>query len=184
MEIDVPEGALVLLVGISGSGKSTFAARHFAPTEVLSSDRFRALVADDEADQTASRAAFEVLHLVMAKRLARRRLCVVDATNLSLRARRALTALASRNRRPALVIVLDLPLETCRARNAARGRVVAEDVLVEQHRRLDEALAALHDEGYAAVHLLRDEAEVEAVRIRRVSVRAGETARTSTADQA
>jgi protein phosphatase len=182
VEILIPEGALVLLVGVAGSGKSTFAARHFAPTEILSSDRFRALVADDEADQAASRAAFEVLHLVAAKRLARRRLSVVDATNLSLRARRALLALAARHRRPAVAIVLDLPLATCRARNAGRGRIVAEDVLVEQHRRLDEALAAMHDEPYAAVHLLRDETEVESVAVRTLSARAGETARASTGD--
>jgi predicted kinase len=183
VEILIPEGALVLLVGVAGSGKTTFAARHFAPTEILSSDRFRALVADVEADQAASRAAFEVLHLVTAKRLARRRLSVVDATNLSLRARRALLALAARHRRPAVAIVLDLPLPICRARNAQRtGRIVAEEVLLEQHRRLDEALAAMREEPYAAVHLLRDETEVDSVVIGRISVRGGERAPPSTGD--
>jgi predicted kinase len=85
--IDVPELSLVALVGISGSGKSTFAAKHFAPTQVLSSDYFRGLVADDENDQSASADAFDVLHYVAGKRLAAGRLTVVDATNLQPHAR-------------------------------------------------------------------------------------------------
>ena len=68
-EIKIPDLCLVVLVGASGSGKSTFAARHFAPTEIVSSDFCRALVSDDPNDQTATRAAFEVLHTIASKRL-------------------------------------------------------------------------------------------------------------------
>src|SRR5690349_10884710 len=93
-EIDLPELALVALVGISGSGKSTFAARHFRPTQVLSSDFFRGLVADDENDQSASGDAFDALHYVAGKRLAAGRLTVVDATNVQPFARAALIKLA------------------------------------------------------------------------------------------
>ena len=70
MQLTIPESALVVLIGPSGAGKSTFARHHFRPTEVLSSDACRALVADDEADQAATPAAFEVLHCIAAKRLA------------------------------------------------------------------------------------------------------------------
>ena len=59
----------MVLVGVSGSGKSTFARRHFAPTEVLSSDAFRGLVGDDENDQSATAAAFDALHYIAGKRL-------------------------------------------------------------------------------------------------------------------
>jgi protein phosphatase len=41
MKITIPELSLVALVGVSGSGKSTFADRHFARTEIVSSDLCR-----------------------------------------------------------------------------------------------------------------------------------------------
>ena len=67
--VKIPDLCLVALIGISGSGKSTFAARHFAPTEVISSDFCRALVSDDPNDQSATQDAFDVLHFIAAKRL-------------------------------------------------------------------------------------------------------------------
>jgi len=82
MQLKIPDFALVVLIGATGSGKSSFAARHFAPTEVLSSDRCRGWVSDDETDQNATKDAFEVLHFIAGKRLAARRLAVVDATNV------------------------------------------------------------------------------------------------------
>ena len=94
MTIQIPKLSLVVLVGVSGSGKSTFARKHFLPTEVLSSDVCRGLVSDDENDQSATRDAFEVLHYVLAKRLARGLLTVVDATNVQKDARKPLVALA------------------------------------------------------------------------------------------
>src|SRR5205823_6885557 len=87
MKISIPELSLVVLVGASGSGKSTFAARHFKRTEVLSSDECRGLVSDDENDQAATNAAFEVLHFIASKRLEAGKLTVVDATNVQREAR-------------------------------------------------------------------------------------------------
>ena len=80
--IDIPALSLVVLVGASGSGKSTFARTHFRATEVISSDFCRGLVSDDENDQAASKDAFEVLNFIAAKRLAAGRLTVIDATNV------------------------------------------------------------------------------------------------------
>ena len=90
MNIKIPELSLIALVGVSGSGKSTFAARHFLPTEVLSSDFCRGLVSDDVNSQTATDAAFEVLYFIAGKRLDAGRLTVVDATNVQAEARRGL----------------------------------------------------------------------------------------------
>ena len=78
--------ALIWLVGPSGSGKSTFAARHFKPTEVISSDRCRGFISDDEADWSITQDAFDIVFLIARKRLARRRLTVIDATSLGPRA--------------------------------------------------------------------------------------------------
>jgi protein phosphatase len=123
VRLEIPELSLVVLVGAAGSGKSTFAARQFRPSEVLESDAFRAMVADDPADQLASPDAFEVLHLVAAKRLARRRLTVVDATNLQAHARRPLRELAGRYHCALVAIVFDLPEEVCQQWNRRRGRM-------------------------------------------------------------
>ena len=94
MKVSIPELSLVVLIGTSGSGKSTFARRHFKPTEVLSSDYFRGLVSDDENDQSATGDAFDTLHYVAGKRLAAGRLTVIDATNVQQDARKPLVALA------------------------------------------------------------------------------------------
>lgn len=159
-EIALPATALVVLVGVSGSGKSTFAAARFEPTEVLSSDAFRAIVADDEADQSASRAAFELLHLAARHRLERGRLTVIDATSVTGSARSSLIRLAADAGRPAVAIVLDPPLAVCLERNAGRpGRAVEDAVVRRQHAALRRSLAfgtALVDEGFAAIHRLVD----------------------------
>jgi predicted kinase len=159
-EILLPPMALVVLIGVSGSGKSTFAAHHFGSTEVLSSDAFRAIVADDAADQGASRAAFELLHLATRRRLERGRLTVIDATNVTRRARSDLLALASAAHRPAVALILDPPLAVCLRRNTTRpGRTVAEAVVRRQYETLRGALDigdGLAAEGFAVVHRVVD----------------------------
>lgn len=151
MRIVLPDPSLLLLVGVAGSGKSGFARAHFAPTEIVSSDRCRALVADDEADQSATGGAFAVLHAIVEQRLIHRRLTVVDATNLQERAREPLLTLAQRHHLPASVIVLDLPAELSAARASARTeRVVAGPVVAAQQRQLAYARAAIEREPYRA----------------------------------
>jgi len=76
MKITFPELSLVVLIGASGSGKSTFARQHFLPTEVISSDYCRGLVSDDENNQAATADAFELLHFIVAKRLTAGKLTV------------------------------------------------------------------------------------------------------------
>ena len=119
-EISVPELSLVVLVGVTGSGKSTFARAHFKPTEVISSDYCRGLVSDDENDQSATPDAFDVLHYIAGKRLTAGRLTVVDATSVQPEARAPLVALAREHDVLPVAIVLDLPAPVCEARNARR----------------------------------------------------------------
>src|SRR5687767_6345147 len=119
--LTIPDLSLVVLVGPSGCGKSTFARKHFGPFEVLSSDSCRGLVANDENDQSATTPAFEVLHFITAKRLARGLLTVVDATNVQPEARKPLVELARQFHVLPVAIVLDVPEKICQARNRERA---------------------------------------------------------------
>jgi predicted kinase len=179
--IVLPDPSLVLLVGAAGSGKSTFAARHFARAEVLSSDELRATLTGDAADQSRNRLVFELLHREAERRSTAGLLTVVDATNVEPHARRRLLAIARRAGRPAAAIVLDLALDDVLARNRGRRQGRIPDAAVErQHRRLAAALArgALAHEGFGAVHrLVGPEAVERAVVVR---VRPGEPVTAST----
>ena len=160
-ELAIPELSLVVLIGVSGSGKSTFAGMHFAPTEVLSSDFCRGLVADDENDQSATPDAFDVLNYIAGKRLAAGRLTVVDATNVQPEARRKLVALAREHDVLPVAIVLDVPEAVCAARNASRpDRDFGPHVIRRQRDQLRRGLKGLQREGFRSVHTLRGEAEV------------------------
>lgn len=108
MNITIPELSLVVLIGTSGSGKSTFARQHFLPTEVLSSDFCRALVSDDENNQAATKDAFSVLNFIASKRLAAGRLTVIDATNVQPEARKPLVELARQYHCLPVAIVFDI----------------------------------------------------------------------------
>ena len=131
--IHLPHSALVVLVGIAGSGKSTFANEKFRATEILSSDHFRGMVSDDEGDQGATDDAFLLLHLVLEKRLRRGLVCVVDATNLRPEHRAKLLAVARLCNRSAVAVLFDTPLEQCLAQaGGRRGRVVNAAVIHEQ----------------------------------------------------
>ncbi len=171
-DIVIADPCLVVLIGAAGAGKSTFAARHFAADEILSSDRFRAIVSGDEADQGATRAAFGRLDRELWRRLRAGQLTVVDATSIEPGARRSLVVRAEATGVPAVAIILDLPADVVLARNAARRpRVVDEAVVRRQLGRLRIALDGptppIGRDGFATVVVLRDPAEVEVVTIGR-----------------
>lgn len=149
---EIPSDALVLLLGPAGCGKTTFARRHFAPTQIVSSDACRRLVADDEADQGASPQAFTVFRTIIRARLSLRRLTVADATNLKATSRLELREIAAEFGVPVVVLVLDVPIERCLAQNEARDRRVRPEVVEWQYRMFERAREAVPNEGYAAVH--------------------------------
>lgn len=162
MTIAIPRPALVVLIGPSGAGKSTFARKHFKRTEVISSDFCRALVSDDESDQSATESAFEVLRLIAAKRLRVGRLTVVDATSVQPHARAPLVALAHEHNVPAIAIVFNLSEDLCVARSQARpGRPVPPEVVRSQVRELTGSLPGLLNEGFQLVCQLSAQGEID-----------------------
>jgi protein phosphatase len=170
-ELSIPELSLVVLVGVTGSGKSTFARAHFKPTEVISSDFCRGLVADDENDQSATPAAFEVLRFIVGQRLKAGRLTVVDATNVQPEARRDLVLLAREYDVLPVAIVLDLPERLCAERNAGRpDRDFGPHVLRRQRSQLRRNLSRLGREGFRTVHVLHSPEEVDAATVTRAKL--------------
>ena len=166
--LSIPDPSLVVLIGAAGSGKSTFAARHFAPGEVLSSDAYRALIAGDPADQRATKPAFAALHRDLERRLTRRQLVVVDATNVTGRARRQLLVFAEAAGVPAVAIVLCPPAGVVRSRNAARSeRIVPESGVLRQLDDLERTLVEgrLEGEGFVSVTRLVSPGAVDEVAI-------------------
>ena len=166
MQIKIPDFALVLLLGPSGAGKSTFAAEHFAPTEVLSSDRFRGWVSDDENSMDATADAFDALRYVAAKRLSRRRLTVIDATNVHADARRPLVQLAREYHALPIAIALNLPERLCQDRNAERpDRAFGPHVVRNHKRALKRSMRGLRREGFRSVYELKTAEQVDAVEV-------------------
>lgn len=169
MNIELPDFALIVLVGASGAGKSTFAHAHFLPTETLSSDTFRALIGDDETDQSTTADAFEALHTIATLRLKRRKSVVIDATNVQEAARKPLLALARRFYAVPVAIVLDVPETVCAMRNTGRpNRDFGRHVVARHVKDLQRSVKSLTKEGFRHVFNLKGADEIAAATVRRV----------------
>ena len=164
--IAVPSPGLVVLVGPAASGKSTLCERSFQPTQIVSSDACRALVADDPADQRVTPAAFELAHAIVEERLRHRRLAVVDATSLEETARGALLSLAARHHLPAVAIALDLPVEECHRLDGQRPeRRVGRAVIARHAAAMRRAVTSLPREGFRSVHRVGSARDAAALKI-------------------
>ncbi|MCL2244082.1 MAG: AAA family ATPase [Treponema sp.] len=174
MRIELPELCVVALVGVSSSGKTTFAKNHFKPTEVLSSDFFRALVSDDENNQQVTPQAFDALYNIANKRLDLGLFTVIDATNVQRHARSSVMHLAKEQNCPAAAIVLDVPEEIIRERNIKRAdRTLPENILTRQIEQLRQSVSHLQKEGFHCVYVLSGEEEIANAEIARVPLRSG-----------
>ena len=168
MNIKLPKLSFVALVGTSGSGKSTFARKHFQATEILSSDTCRGWVSDDENSQIATVDAFDVLYYVASKRLAAGKLTVVDATNVQRESRAKIVSTARQFHVLPVAIVFDIPEKVCQRRNEAReDRQFGPHVIRNQRSQLRRSIRTLRKEGFRQIYVLKSVEEVEAVNITR-----------------
>jgi protein phosphatase len=168
VKITIPELSLVVLIGASGSGKSTFAHTHFKATEVLSSDFCRGLVADNENAQEATKDAFEILHFIARKRLAGGRLTVIDATNVQPDARKPLVALAREFHVLPVALVFNFSERVCQDRNRNRpDRDFGPHVIRNQAQQLRRSLRGLEREGFRHVHVFNTPEDIEGLEIER-----------------
>ena len=164
MEIRIPKTALVLLVGASGSGKSSFAKKHFAQYETVSSDACRGIVSNDENNQAASNDAFELFYYIISMRLKKGLLTVADATNIQPDARKKLISIARSFHVLPVAIVFDMPQELCETRNQQRtDRNVPPQVIRRQLQDLKRSLKSIKKEGFKKLYTFRSEEEVNNV---------------------
>jgi protein phosphatase len=168
-ELKLPQLSLVVLIGISGSGKSTWARKNFLPTEIVSSDACRAMVSDDENNQSVTPEAFRLLHFIVEERLRLGRLTVVDATNVQKESRQPLIALARKYHALPIAIVLKISERICLDRNQQRrDRTIPPYVLRQQGMHLRRSLGSLKEEGFAKVHIFDNVEALDNIKIKRV----------------
>ncbi len=168
MKLTIPELALVVLIGPSSSGKSTFAKKHFKQTEILSSDYCRGLISDDENDLTVTKEAFEVLLFISAKRLENGKLTVVDATNVQPEARKPLINLARQFHCIPVALVFDIGEKVCQSRSRERkDRDFGTHVIRQQNQQMQRSINHLNKEGFRHVHILRSEEDIDSAVIER-----------------
>ena len=168
-ELRIPDFGLVVLIGASGSGKSTFAAKHFRPSEVLSSDRYREVVGDDDRGPETTKDAFHVIETIAERRLRRRRIAVIDATNIQPDDRKRYVHLARREHAPLTAIALELPEKVCHRQNLARGDEARPPHVVRRHvQGMRRHARTLSREGFRRRHRLRSAEEAASVTVTRV----------------
>lgn len=161
MKLQIPELSLVILIGTSGAGKSTFARKQFLKTQIVSSDECRGIVSDDENSMEASKDAFDLMHYIIAKRLKNGLLTVVDATNVQAESRKKFLQLAREYHVLPTAIVLNLPQRVAEDRNELRAdRNFGSHVIRRQNQQLKRSLRGLKREGFRKIHILKSEEEV------------------------
>jgi predicted kinase len=147
-----PRPRIVVLVGLPGSGKSTYLER--VGVTALSSDAVRVLLADDVTDQTIHRRVFAVMRYLLKQRLALGRpVTYMDATHLTPWERRPYLKLGLLYDCDVEAIFFNVPLEICQERNQRRGRVVPADVMERMAAKL---VPPTQQEGFARITVVRD----------------------------
>lgn len=147
----LPPSAIIVLAGVAGSGKSTWARRWLPTTAILSSDAMRGILTDDESHLECSRDAFAMLEELARLRLKYGRIAVIDATNLRRESRQPWLKIAREHRVPALLVYFDIPTELCIARQALRTRKVPADAIRRQQTRMDDLPLEAPDEPWDAI---------------------------------
>ncbi|GLT08423.1 polynucleotide kinase-phosphatase [Sulfitobacter porphyrae] len=164
--VSIPDFALVVLIGATGSGKSSFARKHFLETEIVSSDACRAIVSDDETDHAATGDAFDLLNYTAAIRLKRRLMTVIDATSVKREDRAKLVQLARKYHALPVAMVLDIDPKICHERNQNRpNRDFGEHVARNHARSLRQGLRGLQKEGFRQVQIMKSPEDVDALEI-------------------
>jgi protein phosphatase len=154
MIIEIPASSLIVLIGPAACGKTTFAKKHFSSTQIVSSDFCRALICDDETNQSISHHAFDLLYFILDKRLYLKKLTVVDSTALSADIRHKYLEIAKAHNVPVIYLIFNHSLDCCLQRNLTRQRIVEKEVIERQYKKLCRVFDVLPDEQVHRVYLI------------------------------
>ncbi|MEN3038876.1 MAG: AAA family ATPase [Candidatus Kryptonium sp.] len=156
LKIRITPRTLVVLCGVAGSGKSTFAKKFFKRTQIVSSDHCRAMISDNPANQAVSKHAFDLFYFIIEKRLLVGRLTVADATSLSKETRSQLIEIARKYGFRVVIVIFDIPVEICIERDKNRPRKVGEQVIRNQYVNFLEAKKSIPTEGFDEIFILNE----------------------------
>jgi protein phosphatase len=159
--LTLPHRTLLVLCGPAGAGKSTFAARRFPATTIVSSDRCRGLVCDDETSQAVNREAFELFYFILRKRMQLGHFCVADSVALQASARQQLRSLSRQFGYYGCLLIFHTPPEVCLARDSQRERQVGESVIQYHTDLLSRVLQETAQENWELVRTLSEQEQNE-----------------------
>ena len=136
--------------------------------EALPADYCRALVSDDETDQGATADTFDLVREIGGKRLKRRKLAVIDATNVRTADRKAWIELARQWHALPVAIVFDPGIDVCIERNKTRpGRAFGGQMIQRMVSEICRGLGGLQREGFRQVWKLPSAASIDAATLTR-----------------
>lgn len=172
MKITIPENSLIILVGVAGSGKSTFAKQHFSPASIVATDGCRRLlyhgkvdiVVDEAPLQAYSSGAFEMFYAWIEARLKYGFYTVADSTAIIPNVRRELERIAANNKSNFIYLVFNTPLEECIERDSKRPFPVKDGVIKKQHKLFSDYLHywSTQDNAYVLTpELIKEGVEIE-----------------------
>lgn len=152
--IPLPANTLIVLCGAAGSGKSTFAAQHFKPTQIVSSDFCRALICDSESNIRVNRDTFDLFHTIIQKRLKQGRLTVADSTAVYAFACIPLLEMAQEAGFHTCLLVFNVAFDVCLQRDQQRTRQIPIHVIAQQHDALQYTRQHMHSESWNQIYEL------------------------------
>ena len=144
---------LIMLVGVAGSGKSTYANKYYSDMEIFSSDKIREELYGDASIQDNPMKVFNILHHRIATALKNGKDVVYDATNLSMKKRMGFLKQYGYFADEKHCIVLITPLKECCRRQQTRERRVPYEVIKKQICRFQ---CPDYYEGWDTIEIIQD----------------------------
>lgn len=147
MKYDIPNNALIILVGAPGSGKSTIASKLTDDSYALvSSDSIREELFNDVNNMANNKEVFEEYHRRIEERLCNSKFTIADATSLRANARRKLYDIALKYNTPIRVVVMNISLDETLKQNKNRDRQVPDEVIIKMFDTLNDEYLSIDDE--------------------------------------
>ena len=125
----------IILVGLPGSGKSTFAEKYLTMCEVFSTDKYREKFTGSVEDQTQNKRVFKTIYEDMKSALEQGLNIAFDATNVTKKERAEFIKMVSPYKYNIIGIVFHTNPDICIKRVEQRGWNINADALINRFQR-------------------------------------------------